>query len=395
MRRAWAEVNLDDIRHNFFHLRGRLHKGCQVMAIVKADAYGHGDGHVARVLDRAGADWFGVSNIHEALSLRRQGIMRPILILGYTPPEQAAVLAARNISQTVYCTQYARALSEQAAKQRVRVDCHIKVDTGMSRIGFFAPHKQSTQSVGEIEQVCRLPGLSCTGIFTHFACADELNEDSVSYTKDQFNAFYDVMTALKQRGIAFSVRHCSNSAGALRFPEMQLDMVRYGDVLYGLPPSPDCAELCEELRPAMSLYSIVTMVKDMPAGCAVSYGRRYETKCEGERLASVAIGYADGYSRSLSNRGRVLVNGRFAPIVGTICMDQLMIDVSGIPDVAPGDVVTLVGGQDGARITFDDLARICQSINYEQVCLIGRRVPRVYIEDGVETDVVDYVLHIG
>ncbi|MEM1485150.1 alanine racemase [Oscillospiraceae bacterium PP1C4] len=391
LRRTWAEIDLDSIKHNYRQMKKRLSGDCRTMAVVKADAYGHGDGYVSRTLQKEGADWFAVSNINEAISLRKQEVTRPILILGFTPPEHAGTLAAMTISQTVYSQEYACSLSKEAQAQGVRVDCHIKVDTGMSRIGFYAQRGHEAAAAAEIAQTCGLPNLDCTGIFTHFACADEYAKDSEDYTLRQFDTFMETIEQLKKGGNTFKLRHCCNSAAALAYPQMHLDMVRLGVVLYGLTPSPECAGMAE-LLPAMSLYTTVTMVKTLEEGVAVSYGRRYKTQCDGQTIASIAIGYADGYRRNFTNKGRVLVGGEYAPIIGAVCMDQLMIDVSGIGGVKSSDVVTLVGRQNGKKITLDDFAAINGTINYEECCLIGRRVPRVYIENGKEVAAIDYVI---
>ncbi len=391
LRRTWANIDLDCIAHNYYEMKKRLSDGCRVMAVVKADAYGHGDGYVSRRLQREGADWFAVSNINEAISLRKQDVTRPILILGFTPPEQARALAAMTISQTVYSGEYALALSEAAKAQGVRVDCHIKVDTGMSRIGFYAQRGHEAAAAREIAGVCALPNLDCTGIFTHFACADEYCRDSEQYTLRQYETFMETLEQLKELGVGFRLRHCCNSAAALAYPQMHLDMVRLGVVLYGLSPSAECAGMAD-IRPAMSLYTTVTMAKELEKDVAVSYGRRYKTERDGQKIASIAIGYADGYRRNFTNKGRVIIRGEYAPITGSVCMDQLMVDVSGVGGVKAGDVVTLVGEENGRKITLDDFAAINGTINYEECCLIGRRVPRVYIENGKETAAVDYVI---
>lgn len=391
LHRTWADIDLDHIKHNYREMKNRLSEGCRVMAVVKADAYGHGDGYVSRALQQEGAEWFAVSNIHEAISLRRQEVARPILVLGFTPAAHVGTLARLGVSQTVYSMEYAKMLSQEARKQNVTVDCHIKVDTGMTRIGFYAQHGHEEDAVREIAQVCALPGLQCTGIFTHLSCADEYAPDSKKYTLGQFNLFMEIIDRLEKQKIRFFLRHCCNSAGALAYPQMHLDMVRLGVVLYGLTPSPEYAGLAD-LRPAMSLYTTVILCKTLEEGVFVSYGRRYCTLRDKQTIASIAIGYADGYRRNLGNKGKVIVRGEYAPVVGTVCMDQLMADVSGIPGVAPGDVVTLVGAQGDKCITLDDFAEINGTINYEECCLIGRRVPRVYIENKKEIAAVDYII---
>ena len=391
LRRTWAEIDLDRIVHNFKEMKSRVDSRCLTMAVVKADAYGHGDGYVARTLEQAGADWFAVSNINEAISLRRQEVQKPVLVLGYTPPEMAHALAAHRITQTVYAPEYGRELSAAAKAQGVQLHCHIKVDTGMSRIGFYAQHGHAADAAEEIAQVCHLPNLACSGIFTHFACADEDAVESREFTRRQFDVFMETVKRLEEKGITFRLRHCCNSAGTLAYPEMHLDMVRLGVVLYGLSPSPDCSGMAQ-LLPAMSLYTTVEMVKTLEAGVAISYGRRFVTAKDGQQIASVAVGYADGYRRNFGNRGRVIVRGEYAPITGSICMDQMMVDVTGIAGVHSGDIVTLVGECGDKRITLDDFAQINGTINYEESCLIGRRVPRVYFQGGKEIAAIDYVI---
>lgn len=388
-RRTWTEVDLDALLHNYQQVRQRIPEG-KIMAVVKADAYGHGDIVVARTLQSAGAEWFAVSNFEEATLLRRQGISRPILILGYTPPTDAAALASQEITQAVYSLEYAAALNAAAVAAGVTVNCHIKLDTGMTRIGFCVQKGREAQGVSEVSMVYALPALSCTGIFTHFSCADEPNAQSDAFTLEQFSLFTNAIALLEQKGIHFVLRHCCNSAATLRFPEMHLDMVRAGVILYGLAPAPECAGLAD-LRPAMGFYSTVTQVKEVDTGAEVSYGRTY-TAPECRRLATVAVGYADGFRRNFSNLGRVAVRGHYAPVVGRVCMDQMLIDVTGIPGVRMGDTVTLVGEDGECRITFDDFARLNGTINYEEVCLIGRRVPRIYSKDQRECCVTDYLL---
>lgn len=391
LHRTWANIHLDNIVHNYQELKKTLKPNCMTMAVVKADAYGHGDGYVSRALQAAGADWFAVSNINEAVSLRRQEVTRPILILGYTPPELARILVDFKLTQTVYSSEYAKSLSDAAKSCGIRINCHIKVDSGMSRIGFYAQHGHETQAADEIAAVCRLPALDCTGIFTHFACADELASDSRAYTLQQFETFTKTTQLLKQQGVSFAVRHCCNSAAALEYPQMHLDMVRLGVVLYGLDPSPEFRGKAD-LKPAMSLHTVVTMVKQLESGVSISYGRRYTTKVDGKRIASIAVGYADGYRRNLTNRGKVIIRGQYAPITGSVCMDQMMVDVSEIDGVKTGDEVTLVGEREGCRITLDDFAACNGTINYEEACLIGRRVPRVFWQDGKKVAAVDYIV---
>lgn len=388
-RRTWAEVDLDALLHNY-HLIRRTVGEKKVMAVVKADAYGHGDIAVASTLENAGADWFAVSNFEEAALLRTQGITRPILILGYTPPACAAALANHNITQAVYSLEYAAALNEAALTAHVKINCHMKLDTGMARIGFCVQTGRETAGVEEAAEACAMEALSCTGVFTHFSCADEPEADSDTFTQQQFAAFTNAVTRLEERGIRFQIRHCCNSAATLRFPQMHLDMVRAGVILYGLAPAPECAGLMD-LQPAMRFYSTVTQVKEVASGTQVSYGRTY-TAPGPRKLATVAVGYADGFRRNFSNKGRVILRGCYAPIIGRVCMDQMLIDVSDIPEAKMGDAVILAGEAGDCRVTFDDFARLNGTINYEEVCLVGRRVPRVYIKGGKECGVTNYLL---
>lgn len=393
LRRSWAVVNLDSIAHNVSAIRERLTPGCMLMAVVKADAYGHGDKYIAEQLVRLGVDWFGVSNIDEAMSLRTQGIYHPILIFGATPPEHAKLLCKYNLTQTIFSRGYADELHGAAEEAGADIGVHIKVDTGMSRLGFVLQNGFASQSEEEVARVWAMPRFSARGIYTHLACADDLGEDSVRYTKAQYKSFCDLLERLKKRGIIFPLRHCCNSAGTINYPEMHMDMVRPGILLYGLRPSAECEGMIP-LRPAMELYSSVSMVKEVPAGTSVSYGRRYTTAAP-VKVATVSIGYADGYARILSNRARMLVRGQYAQVIGRVCMDQLMLDVTHIEGVSAGDMVTIVGSDGGNTLTFDEMADLCGTINYEKVCLIGKRVPRIYRRGGKDIAVADYVRRQG
>jgi len=391
LKRSWTVVNLDAIAHNVRAVQALLSPRCQLMGVVKADAYGHGDKFVADRLVQLGINWFGVSNLEEAASLRRQGIFHPILIFGVTPPEYAKLLNELNLTQTIFSLEYARRLQEAAVDAGVDIGVHIKVDTGMSRLGFVLGNGFGPESMEEIVQVRGLSRLHADGIYTHFACADELGGDSVAYTRMQYSLFRKTLEQLEKRDIHFALRHCCNSAGTVNYPEMHLDMVRPGIVLYGLSPSPDCVGKID-LRPAMELYSTIAQVKRIPAGTPVSYGRCYTTHRE-TAVATVAIGYADGYERELSNKARVLVRGQLAGVIGRVCMDQLMLDVTHIPGVREGDLVTIVGEDGGRRLTFDEMAQLSGTIAYEKVCLIGKRVPRIYRRDGKDVGIVDYIRH--
>lgn len=379
LRRTWVEIDLDALTYNFRRIRGGLSDGCRAMAVVKADAYGHGAVECACALAEAGADWFGVSNLEEAIQLRLAGLTQPMLILSYTPPQEAARLAQYGVTQTVTGGAYARELSAAATAAGVTVDVHVAVDTGMMRVGFlYSDPERDAASVDAVETACRLPSLSATGLFTHFAVADE--EDGEAFTRRQFGLFTSFAEQLEARGIAFDLKHCCNSAATVRFPEMHLDMVRPGLIQYGMMPSAFLQPLLP-LSPVMSLKTNVSLVKCVPAGETVSYGRTYTAETD-TRVATVAIGYADGYARRCSNRGHMLLDGVPVPVIGRVCMDQCMLDVTAVP-TAKEDDVALIFGRDGGHFRpVEEYADECGTINYEVVCDIGRRVPRVFVQNG-------------
>jgi len=382
LKRTWAEINLDNLRYNCEQLKGMLKDGVALMAVIKADAYGHGDVEVANAIAEF-ADWFAVSNLMEAKRLRRAGISKPVLILGYTPVENCTDLFEMGITQTVLGSDYAKELSDAAVGAGITVDVHIKVDTGMSRIGFSAV--DTDECVSQIERAVYLPGLKATGIFTHFAVADEDSERSQKFTEMQHDRFSDVIWSLQKKGIDFDRVHCCNSAAMVFIPSYHHTMVRPGIVLYGCSPNGKPIEEMD-LRPVMTLKTAVSLVKTVKAGETVGYGRKF-TAASDMKVATVAVGYADGYPRVLSNRGYAFVNDTVVPIVGNICMDQMMLDVSAV-DVKEGDQVILFG--EGSPIGVDNVAALAGTINYEILCGISRRVERVYIRDGKEVSVVDY-----
>ena len=376
-KRYWAEVDLGIARENYNLIRSRLNADTKLCCVVKANAYGHGALPMANLYQSLGADFFAVANIDEAIGLRRGGIVRPILILGYTPPEYARVLSENSISQTVFSLDYAEELNSFAASAGVTIKIHVKLDTGMGRIGFSYKDTENIRSVEEIAAVCRMPSFIPEGIFTHFSVADE-GDKGAEYTKAQYELFLDACKRLENMGISFSIRHAANSASAVAFPEYQLDMVRAGILLYGLLPSQKLT--CEGIRPVLSLRSVVSFVKECKAGERISYGGDFVTSA-GMKIATVPGGYADGYRRFAEGKqGCVLVNGKFAKITGRICMDQFMIDVTHIEGVKRGDIVTVLGEDGGETISADSLASLWGTINYEVLCGIGERVPRIYKE---------------
>jgi alanine racemase len=389
LKRTWAEVSLDAIDHNFKVICNQLNPETRVCCVIKADAYGHGAVTLAKEYEELGADWFAVSNLEEAMQLRSAGIELPILILGYTPPENAAQLSKLNISQAVLSTDYGVRLSFEAQKAGVTVKVHIKLDTGMSRIGFvYQDPARDARAIEDIRRVCRLSCIDAEGIFTHFAVADEGN-DGRDYTLKQFNNFTDAISQLKRHGISFKIRHCANSAAIFDYPEMQLDMVRPGIVLYGLMPSGKMKSK-PNFIPAMELKSVVSLVKTIEPQTTVSYGRCFTAE-EPTKIATVPIGYADGYPRHLFGQADMLVKGKRARIIGRVCMDQLMLNVTGIPELQEGDTVTVFGHDGESFLPVDELAELNQTINYELVCLVSKRVPRIFYKNGEQIGRLDYI----
>lgn len=392
MKRTWAEVDLDAARHNFTEIKKQAGDS-RVMPVVKADACGHGARVLSRLYQNMGADAFAVSNLEEGIQLRRWGIDRPILILGYTPPEEAERLAGEDISQTLFSTAYAKRLSAAAGKAGVQVKVHVKIDSGMGRLGFNCRRMEHVaSSAAEAAAAVRLPGLVPEGIFTHFAAADLDGDPDASFTEGQYARFRAAVEAMEKEGIPFRYRHCCNSAGLMLHPDKCWDMVRPGIILHGLTPSPGLPFM-DRFRPTLQWKAAVSFVKDLEPGDSVSYGRTY-TAAGPIRAATVPVGYADGYPRLLSGRGRVLIRGRWAPIIGRVCMDQMVVDVTGIPGAAEGDTVTLIGRDGEETLPAEEIAGLCGTINYETMCAISRRVPRIYFSGGRMVDVENYLMEV-
>ena len=373
-RRAWAEVSLDNLARNYRAIRELLPPGCLFMGMVKSDAYGHGALAVSHALSRLGAEYLGVACLDEALELRRGGISLPILILGGTDPRYVPELLEHRLAQTISDLETARAFSQEAQRAGGEMVIHLKADTGMSRLGFLCDEEHLAQSAREMAEAYRLPGLRPEGIFTHFADSDE----DEAYTVLQFGRFLELLDRLEKAGCTFALRHCANSGATLRFPFAHLDMVRPGIALYGHYPSPDMELLCP-LRPVMELYSKVISVKDLPPGTSVSYGR---THClaESRRLAVVSIGYGDGFFRGYSNRFSVELRGVTVPIVGRVCMDMCMVDVTEAPEVQIGDAALLYGGEPESAQSVEQGAALMNTVSYELLCALSKRIPRVYLE---------------
>ncbi len=371
MRPVWAEIDLTAIARNIDVLRGATRSGAMFMAVVKANAYGHGVVPVAHEAIAAGADRLGVATIEEAVQLAQAGITAPIHILSEIPVDAADLCAAldHGFILTVCREETAFALDAAAAGRRAKV--HVKVDTGMNRLGIpFAPETV----VAFVQTLLGFKNIDVEGIFTHFATADEPAND---FARVQLERFVSALDELKRRGICPPVRHAANSAAIISLPESHFDMVRAGIAIYGLLPGPALAGRID-LQPALSLKTKISFIKDVPAGEGISYGHSFKTS-RSSRIATLPLGYADGYSRLLSNKTEVLVGGLKAPNVGTICMDQFMVDVTGIPNVAVGAEVVLLGNQAAGAISADDIAARLGTINYEVVCMLSARVPRVYI----------------
>lgn len=371
-----AEIDLGAIARNVSTLRRIVDPGAVLMAVVKADAYGHGAEPVARTALASGAEWLGVARFEEAVQLRQAKIHAPILIFGYTPPAEAAQLIRYDLRQALMDLDSAEAYAAAARRMGKRIRVHIKVDTGMGRLGFpVYPEKTHLKAaMADIRKCLDMEGLEAEGVFSHFADADS---DDFEYTRMQLNRFLDFLERFEKQGGAFPIRHIANSGGILQHPESHLDMVRAGIATYGLYPSDAIDRKRAELRPAMSLKSRISQVKAVPAGVPLSYGMTYVTT-RPTRIATVAIGYADGLNRLLSSKGVMLVRGRRVPIVGRVCMDLTLVDVGAVPEAAVGDEVTIFGRQGRAEISADEMARTLNTINYEIVSTITSRVKRYY-----------------
>lgn len=393
-KRTWAEIDLDALTYNIEEIKNKIPKNQKKMGVLKGDAYGHGDGFIGRKLQNAGFDWFSVSNIQEGISLRNEKISKPILVLGYSPIESTHFLHEYNLTQCVMGLDYGEILQKQGEKLNHVFNIHIKLDTGMNRIGFQCEDEFFNQSVEEIKEICSMKNLNITGIFTHYAVADSFSEKDIEFTNLQTTRFHKMINTLKKIGIDVGITHTSNSAGAISNyldNKKHLDMCRLGVVLYGMLPSKDFENLIS-LKPLMTLKTTIGFIKQVKAGTSLSYGLTYTTEKDCV-IATIPIGYADGYSRRLSNNGHMLVGGKLAPIVGRICMDQMMLDITGIDNVNIGDEVVVFGFQNGIHLPVEDLADSLETINYEITCIITKRVPRVYYENSKIIGIVDHIIH--
>ena len=370
--RVEAEIDLGAIRDNFAAMRGRLRDDTKMIAVVKTDAYGHGAVRIAEMMEPEAYIWgFAVATTEEAVELRRAGIRKPILCLGFVFPQDYDLLVRLQIRPATFKLSMARQLSEAASRAGMILPVHLAVDTGMGRIGF----QVCEEDADEAAEIAKLSNLKVEGLFTHFARADERDKD---YTQEQFRKYCRFEQMLEERGVSIPLRHAANSASIMELPGTHLDAVRAGITIYGIYPSDEVDRNLMPMKPAMSLISHICYIKKVPAGTSISYGGTFVTERE-SRIATIPVGYGDGYPRSLSNKGSVLIRGRRAPIVGRVCMDQFMVDVTEI-EAEEFDKVTLLGQDGEDAVTADELGRLSGRFPYELVCDISKRVPRVYVD---------------
>ncbi len=384
--RTWCEINLDNLENNFKNIKSYVNKNTKIMSVIKSDGYGHGCIEIAHKLIECGTYCFAVACADEAIMLRKHGISVPILILGYTPLDSIDELLDYDITFTVFDVRFAQELSAKAVAKNKLAKIHIKIDVGMGRIGFLYGYSkiEDEQTVENIVKINNLDGIEAEGIFTHFPCADDENSE---LTLKQFDVFKSLISILENQGVKFDIKHCCNSAALLRFPQMHLDMVRPGIILYGCYPSEYCYNKDVNLLPVMELKTKITNIKTVEKGCAISYGGTYVTD-KRTKLATLSIGYADGFYRNLSNRYEIIVNDKKAKITGRICMDQCMIDVTNVNNITVGQTVTVFGKDPSVEIC----SQLNGTISYETLCNIGKRVPRVYIENGEFKYVLNFLV---
>lgn len=373
LKRTWAEIDLDSLEYNYRALRERIGANCRFLGVVKADAYGHGAVQVASLLEKLGADYLAVSSLDEARELRHSGISMPILLLGHTPADQVRHLIANDITQAVSCESKAVEYEAEAAKLGEKLKVHIKLDTGMSRLGFLCDGDHFAGGVEAVYRSVRLPHLDAEGVFTHFALSDCDDEMARAYTERQFKLFMEVISAVEERGFTFSIRHCANTGAVARYPETWLDMVRPGLLLYGYGPEAEALGL----KPVMQLKTSVSTIKVYDPGTFISYGATWQAEKK-TRIGVLPIGYEDGLFRCLSNRYSMMTAEGPAPIRGRICMDMCMIDLSDKPGVDVGDEVIVFGRGN----SLDKMAEAAGTIPYELTCAVSKRVPRMFYRNG-------------
>ena len=387
LKKTWAEIDLDCLEHNYKALRAAVPETTRFVGVVKADAYGHGAVPVSRHLQSLGADCFAVSSLDEAIQLRRGGIEQPILVLGYTPAEYAIELTLLNIQQEVHSLEYAEQLNKALPRGQV-LQIHLKLDTGMSRLGFQAYDRPET--IEELVKIASLEHLHIAGCLQHFAVADSADEADKAFTREQHRLFTDLIGQLRERGVDPGICHCANSAAMLEQPQYAMDMIRPGILTYGHLPSADCAGKID-LKPVLSWRTTIGQIREMDEDLAVSYGRTWKTSRK-SRIAVLAVGYGDGLSRALSGQLEVLIHGVRVPVVGRICMDLCMADVTDVPQAQVGDTVTLIGCDGGEEITVEELAEKLGTISYEVLCSISKRIPRFYYWGGEVVEELRYIV---
>ena len=386
--RICAEINLNAVAYNFKSMKDRLAPETKMIAVVKTDGYGHGAIPIAHMVQEYPYIWgFAVATIEEAVLLRKAGIEKPILILGFVFPDAYEDVVRYDIRPAVFKLSMARQLSEEAVRQQKKVYFHIKVDTGMSRIGF----SDTAESADVVKEISKLPNVEMEGLFTHFARADEKDKQWANLQFERYQAFSKM---LKDREVPIAIHHCSNSAGIYDMPEANMDLVRAGISIYGMYPSEEVNKLAAPIVPVMSLKSHIVYIKELQPGSQISYGGTFVVE-HPMKVATIPVGYGDGYPRSLSGKGRVLIRGCEAPILGRVCMDQFMVDVTDIPNVKEGDMVTLIGSDGGYEITMEELAEKSGRFHYELACDIGKRVPRRFWKDGKIIATQDYFSENG
>lgn len=384
LKRTWADVDLDALAHNVCAIKEHLPAGTKFLGVMKADAYGHGAVPVSHALVEMGADYLAVSNLEEAVQLRRGGIRAPILILGYTPPMYAENMIYLDLTQEIHSLEYALELNEALNGTNFILNTHLKLDTGMTRIGFTVCG--DLLAMDELVRAAKLPHLQVEGAFMHFSVADSRAPDDVAYTKQQYARFCQALAYLQTHGVEPELRHCCNSGATLLYPEYAMDMVRPGILTYGLYPSEDTRGIIN-LKPMLSLKTTVSQIREIPAGTDISYGRTYRTQ-ERRRIAVLSIGYADGLQRALSGRTQFLLRGRQIPLVGRICMDMCMADVTDVPQAEVGDEVTVIGPEQPC----EHLAEQLDTIPYEVLCGINKRIPRIYLQNGRQSEILQYIV---
>lgn len=379
--RTQAKINLDAVEYNYNNTRAKLPQGCKLLGVIKADAYGHGAVELARFLENK-CDFFGVACIEEAVELKKAGIKTPILILGYVAPAFYDLVVKYDIRIPVFSYDTAKALSDEAVKQGKTVPFHFCIDTGMSRIGF----QVNEESADVCKQICTLPNIEAEGLFSHFATADETDLTKAFAQREKYKTFVEM---LESRGIQIPIKHLNNSAGIMNFDEY-FDMCRMGIILYGLYPSEEVDKSLLDIKPVMSWLTHISHIKTLEAGREVSYGGTFKTT-EPRVIATIPVGYADGYPRCLSNKGRVIINGQYAPIVGRVCMDQFMVDVTDVDGAELDSIVTLIGKDGDAELSMEEVSNAAYSFNYELPCRVARRVPRTYYKDGKFIKATNYM----